>query len=320
MTKRTKTVVSVLLFVLVFGGLLLTATFCDLQISKILTADILAEHNYYTNDPFGTLFEILGSGPVYLMISFAAQILFWHVMRKFTKRGGKELLELLLLVISTVSYYAFAKQSTEYFLQHVNAEPMQEETFVMLIELSLALMGTIIATIAVRNYKEESIEKLVMFAFAVLCVAAVANILVGVVKGPVGRMRFRAMNTIGDFSKFTPWYVVNGAMEDEELMRLFGTTDACRSFPSGHTCAAGMSYCLVMLIPALNIENKWKKAALWILPIVFTGTVAVSRIMVGAHFMSDVLMGGTISFLSMIIFREIFVVKGANVKALFGKE
>lgn len=320
MTKRTKTVLSMLLFVVVFGGLLLTATFYDLQISKMLTADILAEHNYYTNDPFGTVFEILGSGPVYIMIAFAAQILFWHVMRTFTKRGGKELLELLLLAISTISYFAFAKQSTEYFLEHLNAENMKDEAFVMLIELSLALMATFIATLAVRNFKKESIEKLVMFAFAVLCVAALANILVGIVKGPVGRMRFRAMNMIGDFSRFTPWYVVNGAMEEEELIRLFGTTDACRSFPSGHTCAAGMSYCLVMLIPALNIKDKWKKAALWILPIAFTGTVAISRIMVGAHFMSDVLMGGTISFLSMIIFREIFVVKGANVKALFGKE
>ena len=286
----------------------------------MLTADILAEHNYYTNDPFGTVFEILGSGPVYIMIAFAAQILFWHVMRTFTKRGGKELLELLLLAISTISYFAFAKQSTEYFLEHLNAENMKDEAFVMLIELSLALMATFIATLAVRNFKKESIEKLVMFAFAVLCVAALANILVGIVKGPVGRMRFRAMNMIGDFSRFTPWYVVNGAMEEDELIRLFGTTDACRSFPSGHTCAAGMSYCLVMLIPALNIKDKWKKAALWILPIAFTGTVAISRIMVGAHFMSDVLMGGTISFLSMIIFREIFVVKGANVKALFGKE
>ena len=320
MTKRTKTVLSMLLFVVVFGGLLLTATFYDLQISKMLTADILAEHNYYTNDPFGTVFEILGSGPVYIMIAFAAQILFWHVMRTFTKRGGKELLELLLLAISTISYFAFAKQSTEYFLEHLNAENMKGEAFVMLIELSLALMATFIATLAVRNFKKESIEKLVMFAFAVLCVAALANILVGIVKGPVGRMRFRAMNMIGDFSRFTPWYVVNGAMEEDELIRLFGTTDACRSFPSGHTCAAGMSYCLVMLIPALNIKDKWKKAALWILPIAFTGTVAISRIMVGAHFMSDVLMGGTISFLSMIIFREIFVVKGANVKALFGKE
>lgn len=42
--------------------------------------------------------------------------------------------------------------------------------------------------------------------------------------------------------------------------------------------------------------------------------------MVGAHFMSDVLIGGTMSFITMIVCREIFVVKGKNVKALIGKE
>lgn len=320
MTKRTKTVVSMLLFALVFGGLLITATFMDLQISKTLTANVLAEHNYYTNDAFGTVFEILGSAPVYMMIAFAAQILFWHIARNFSKKGVKEILELLLVIVGTVSYFAFAKQSTGYFLQHVGAEPMEDAAFVKIVEIVIACMATFFGTMTVRNFKNESIEKLVMFAIAVLCVAAAANIIVGIVKGPVGRMRFRAMNTIGDFSHYTRWYVMNGQMPDEELIRLFGTTDACRSFPSGHTCAAGMSYCLVMLIPALKIEEKWKKAALWLFPITFTGVVAVSRIVVGAHFMSDVLMGGTIAFLSMIIFREIFVVKGENVKALFSKK
>ena len=51
----------------------------------------------------------------------------------------------------------------------------------------------------------------------------------------------------------------------------------------------------------------------------FTGIVAVSRMVVGAHFFSDVLMGGTISFLSVMLFREIFILKGANLKAVFAK-
>ena len=58
----------------------------------------------------------------------------------------------------------------------------------------------------------------------------------------------------------------------------------------------------------------------YMLIITYTGMVAVSRIIVGAHFFSDVLMGGTIAFVSMIIFREIFICKGSNVKAMFGKE
>ncbi len=36
MTKKSKTLISILLFVVLFGGLLLTATFTDLQVSDIL--------------------------------------------------------------------------------------------------------------------------------------------------------------------------------------------------------------------------------------------------------------------------------------------
>ena len=53
MTKKSKTLISILLFVVLFGGLLLTATFTDLQVSDILTRHALASHSYYTNDPFG---------------------------------------------------------------------------------------------------------------------------------------------------------------------------------------------------------------------------------------------------------------------------
>ena len=35
MTKKSKTLISILLFVVLFGGLLLTATFTDLQVSDI---------------------------------------------------------------------------------------------------------------------------------------------------------------------------------------------------------------------------------------------------------------------------------------------
>lgn len=49
MTKRTKSWVALLLFIAVFGALLVTATFTDLQVSNILTAKALAAHTYYTN-------------------------------------------------------------------------------------------------------------------------------------------------------------------------------------------------------------------------------------------------------------------------------
>lgn len=55
--------------------------------------------------------------------------------------------------------------------------------------------------------------------------------------------------SIGGFDNFTRWYVANGQhLTKDEMRALFGTTDALKSFPSGHTCSAGTVYCLLMLL------------------------------------------------------------------------
>lgn len=324
MTKKTRTWASVLLFAAIFGGLLVTATFTDLQVSKILTAHALEPGSYYTNDFFGAVFECIGSAPVYLMLAFSIQILFWYVFRFWQNRTLKTAVCFIGVVGSTTAYFVFLNETFGYFLEHLQAEQFEDAAFLKGVALFLAALFTFFGMFAVRGFSDASIKKLARFAFAVIAMAILANVVVAVVKIPVGRMRYRAMNTqggqsIGGFANFTRWYVVNGQRDKAEMLALFGTTDACKSFPSGHTCAAGMSYGLIMLIDALGIRDKKKKLGLWLLPVIFTGAVAVSRIVVGAHFFSDVLMGGTISFVSMMIFREIFICKGEHVKAAFGK-
>lgn len=324
MSIKKRTNISVLLFILIFGGLLLTATFTDLTVSNILTKTALSSHEYYTNSFFGATFECVGSAPVYLMIAFAVQILFLNVYRFKNDGFVKALLLILGGVASVAAYYAWFSETIGYFLQHTAAESFEGSSFLTGLAVFISVIMAFFGMLAVNNFSDDSLKKLLNASFAILAAVIVANVLVAVVKVPVGRMRYRAMNTaggasIGGFDNFTRWYVFNGQMDKEEMLRLFGTTDACKSFPSGHTCAAGMSYGLIMLTDALNIKSKWKKAALWIIPIVFTATVAISRIIVGAHFFSDVLMGGTISFVCMIIAREIFICKGSHVKAVFNK-
>ena len=75
-----------------------------------------------------------------------------------------------------------------------------------------------------------------------------------------------------------------------------------------------------MLIDTLGIKKKGARLALWLCPLAYTGAVAVSRMVCGAHFMSDVLVGGTLTFAVMILSREFIIEKSANLKALFGKE
>lgn len=328
MTKKKKVIVSIVLFILIFGGLLATATFTDLQVSNILTARALASHKYITNDFFGATLEAVGTTPIYIILAFAFEIFFWYVMY-YRKGGAKIVLAVLSQIAAAVSAYIMFDDTLGYIKKHLvlmdNPVGLHTGMYLKLICLFFAVLITFAAAFAVKNFSQESIKKLLGFSVATILVAAIPTIVINLcVKGIVGRIRYRAMNMYPDnanygFAAFARWYEVKGQwMDKETLTALFNSTDALKSFPSGHTASAGVVYSLTMLNDALGIKNKKVRALFWILPVVVTGLVAISRIVVGAHFFSDVLVGGTMAFVVMIIAREIFVCKGSNIKALKG--
>lgn len=330
MTRQKKCIISIILFVLVFGSLLAVATVYDLQISQFLTRSSLAEHQYHTNDPFAAAFEIIGSIPVYLMISFALHVGFWYAAYNWSGFVQK-LFYALTLGFSAVSYYVMADDTIGYLRPHLAiSDPSFHTTggtYLTIVHIIFAVIANLAGVMVVKNIRKRTINRMLGFAIAMIIMAALPTILINlVIKEPVGRIRFRAMNMYPDnptygFAAFAKWFEVNGQWIDREKMNaLFGTTDALKSFPSGHTAGAAMTYGLTMLVDAMHIRDKAGKAFLYIFPIVFTGIVAVSRIVAGAHFMSDVLIGGTMTYVTMIIVREIFVCRGKNVRAILGKD
>jgi membrane-associated phospholipid phosphatase len=116
------------------------------------------------------------------------------------------------------------------------------------------------------------------------------------------------MNMIGDFSSYTPWYVISSAKETYASFNL--SSDCFKSFPSGHTNSAGCCYALLAL-PDLfeKFNNKKSKTILYISTVLYTALVGIYRIRVGAHFMSDVTIGGTLAYVSCQISRFIFITR-----------
>lgn len=89
-----------------------------------------------------------------------------------------------------------------------------------------------------------------------------------------GRWTYRDIVDAGNLSLFTPWYLPQGP-------------NGHNSFPSGHTNFALTVLPLLLLIPQ---KSKWIYPA-WILVLVWGVVNGMSRIIVGAHFSSDVLFG-----------------------------
>ncbi len=96
-----------------------------------------------------------------------------------------------------------------------------------------------------------------------------------------GRVRFRDLDAL--YSNFTPWFLPNGINRNE-------------SFPSGHAAMAWMILPLLLLV-----VNKRKpiKISLLILIISWGLAVSLSRVLIGAHYASDILCG---SYIVIILF------------------
>lgn len=339
---RSRTIISVSLFVVVFTILITLASIFDFQVSQILTKNALKPGEYISNDLFGFVGEALGTSPIYIVLGVCTSLLCWFFAKSFDKKGWSIALAVLFALAGAVAWWYYVKDVFKYVLEHAAAQigaaagsvvyEFRHDGAVMAIEWLIALTLDALTVLVFKNLKKDTLKKLLWWVIAALAAAVVANIVIMIVKDPIGRMRFRAINSSvgqaliadGKVQGYTPWHIRNG-QPPKDIIAMFvanypGASDAFKSFPSGHTCAAGMSYALIMLPDVVEFKHKkFGTIACWIAPIVLTMLVAISRIVVGAHYMSDVTFGGTIAFLCFVIAREIFICKGSHFFALFPK-
>ena len=313
-----------------FGALLTVATFYDLEVSRILTRFSLKEGDYYTNNVFANFFEAAGMLPHYLLRAFAALSVGWFFYKFLPQRA---LRVLALAVGAGFAVYMLSgafRDAILYPMRHMIAtdadkaiaaiNAMTPTVYVMSYAASVAVVG--LALYLTRNVPWDVWRRLVMFAFLYFLIDFISGTVVSGVKGYVDRPRFRSMNSTygqeaGGFDLYARWYEVSGNNLILRATPLARYTDAFRSFPSGHTECAALSYSLILLIDCLQIEKRSVKVALWTAPIVWTGLTAIGRIVAGAHFMSDVLMGGTIPFVLTILLREIFLRRFSGIKEMY---
>ena len=126
-------------------------------------------------------------------------------------------------------------------------------------------------------------------------IASVASLAcVEILKYTWGRVRFRDLSP--DYNEFTKLFHING---------LTGH----KSFPSGHT-NAGTNILLVALLVPRFTDKKWIKYLVSSLCFAYIATLAISRIVVSAHYASDVLCGFVVGFTTICVTYVILRRKG----------
>ncbi|MEG2688635.1 MAG: hypothetical protein RSA24_05655, partial [Clostridia bacterium] len=250
LTLKSKTLIAIVLFVAIFGVIIGVASVFDLQISDFMTKDALAPGEYYAHDFFGVFGEIVGTSPIYIVIALCLIVLFLYFSKIWKLRPLKDIISAVCLIGVFAVMFIMFHDIGKYCLYHFGDFSADEHNAAIIaIEATFALFTTVFIVLTTKNMKEETVSKLAKFAVVAIVGLIIANIVVILVKSPVGRMRYRAMNVLGAFDGYTPWYIANGKPTAAEILPFaaFEGSDAFKSFPSGHTCAAGALYMLMMV-------------------------------------------------------------------------
>mgnify|MGYP002510674472 FL=1 len=302
MSDRNRQYAAVGVFVLIFGGLLALATVFDLQVSFLLAEPGLVPGRYFSTSFPCNLVEVAAMAPIWGFATFAACIL---VVYLHQRGGAARLLELVFFGLSVFAGSSFLRDMMKYLFQIQGKEHLLKQLWFNLSMAAFGLLATVLILALSGRWIREHMRQMLPFALAIIC-SCCCFLFVELIKNPVGRMRFRAMHFVEDFSYYTPWYQISDARE--RLGGLGLDRDYFKSFPSGHTFSGSMAY-LVLLLPDLfeNLQTRKWKFLSYLVPVTYTGVVAFFRIAAGAHFFSDVLVGGTMGFVAVQFFRWLFL-------------
>ncbi|MDE7372996.1 MAG: hypothetical protein K2N18_02925, partial [Clostridia bacterium] len=208
---KLKTILSVVLFLVVFIALILVATFCDFQISGIMTKGILKDGQYFATDFLGVMLEAVGCTPIYLMIAFVLLVLFWSCLKLWykapqkaettdetaqakaaqmnTKKNALCIVGAVVcgIGVAVACWYAL-KDSVGYLFEHVLArtgdiagnlkalDKFEHSLAVYGIEAFFGVIMAALAIVATKQFKPETLKKLLWFCLAAACAVALANI------------------------------------------------------------------------------------------------------------------------------------------------
>lgn len=289
-TSSEKKVFTVLLGLGVVS--LLVATFFDKNVTNLVMNQ---------NSIFGNIFQNYADQGANIVLFAAFEIIAWTIWRRVQDD--------VLRYVMTIGALAFAFNQMLAILQD-----MLSYTYSMLNNLSKGIpMGVANNTSAVKNYPEvlrwglavvltvvlsfffynwlqsksdADIRYLVTAALVGIAVVFIAQTTIGEMKSLWGRFRPYEMTTVAGntMSEFTPWYHLNGI-------------NGHNSFPSGHTMSGWLFLFLVFFVPRGNISAQKKMTIFGIAMGILT---AMSRVRIGAHWLSDVTVSSII--VGLIIF------------------
>lgn len=246
---------------------LLTGTFFDYQISSTL---------FNSFSLFGRFIEAAGELPFELTASVAG-IMLVRAARPDSK-ASKWLAVLGILVNVGLAGYEI-----------IGSLRVGGKLIAAQLVLTFALV-IVANVIAYRLTRDTDPDELTRWALMVLAVwVAQATILNVIVKPLWSRPRMRVIEVTPGLN-FQPWWVI-GNPDKWTYIAAGVIKDGFKSFASGHTAHAAIGLMLAGLPAAAFTEKPSRRRVIFWAAAVVAALVAFGRIVIGAHFLSDVSCG-----------------------------
>lgn len=278
MDKKNK--ILLVLFYCTCAVLLVIGTLWDEQISKAL---------YAPDSLFGEFFKRIGEFPPYITIPLFGTAFFYGIPEKLGKAPAV-FWRIFFTVITLAGFVFMTTKFGDYWLP--------KSDYRIAVEAVIAVIFCALSLFFGKHIPKKHLKALKKFSVFGVLAFAVAALGVDLLKTPWGRMRPRDMLANGDFSSFSPWYLPQGDTGE-------------KSFPSGHANQAALLFILTALGDAFGSLKKYE-IRFFITSWVFTFLVSLSRLIVGAHFLSDVTAAAVITVSAVYILRVIIFKKERN--------
>ena len=282
---------------MIYGGVL--AAVAVLLVFGTLYDTAIAQTVYQPDNFMAKIFESAGIFPPFIFVSSMFVVLFFMAGYSEKKQTVKRV---VTAGLSAIPYLVYGFMASETYLSALWARAI--------VAVGAAAVLTPLTFLVFRKKSQDTLKKLTVFLIFASIVSVLSSLIsINVLKYVWGRPRYREMMAEGDFflDAFTPWYHING-------LSLHGH----HSFPSGHTCSATNLLVLCALDEVFPMETN-KKKTITFLVCMYIFTMAYSRLVLGAHFLSDVTGGFFIGFLVYAVAKYVYFNKSrAVVTAIMG--
>jgi membrane-associated phospholipid phosphatase len=271
---------------------LIFATFFDQNVSHLLLDQ---------NSIFGNLFQNYADGGAQVVSFTALEVLAWYAWNRFGDNIAKYLVTGGLLAMAFNQMLSFLQDTLSYTFSMLHnlaaGVPMgvanntsAVANYPESLRWGLAVILTFVISLIIRNWlatkDDAELQRLLLVAVVGVLVVFVATTTISEMKTLWGRFRPYEVAQLAGSAQggFTPWFHLNGATGHN-------------SFPSGHTMSGWLFLYLTMFVSRNNLSLQKKMTIFGLAMGILTG---LSRVRIGAHWLSDVTVSSII--VGLIIF------------------